>query len=90
MKLTTTQFETLRSSVESMVSGLMESVIEDTTDNYFRDRVMDMLSDKEFTDDEISEIRHKWCDTDDEGGIDNTLYVDFINDVVNNIMEKYK
>jgi len=90
MKLTTKQFENLRVSVESMVSGLVESVIEDTSDNYYRDSVVDMLDENEFTDEDIDVIRETWNDVDDEGGLDNTLYVNFVEDIVNSIMEKYK
>ena len=90
MKLTTEQFESLRSSVESMVSGLVEGVINDTQDEYFRDETMDMLSDEDFTEVEFDEIREIWNDVENESGIDNTLYVNFIEDIVNSIMSKYK
>jgi hypothetical protein len=65
-------------------------MIEDTMDNYYRDEVMDSLDEGDFTDDEIHEIREMWGNVDDEGGIDNEIYTNFVNEIVNSIMEKYK
>jgi predicted transcriptional regulator len=90
MKLTQEQTENLKSSVQTMVTGLLEGVMNDTSDNYFRDRVMDMLDMDEFSDDEIDEIREMWDDVDKEGGIDDSLYVKFVGEIVNSVMEKYK
>ena len=87
MKLTSKKFNILKSSVESMVDGLVESMIEDTMDNYFRDEVMDSLSD-EFTDDEIYELREKWNDIDEEGGVNMDVYNNFVKEIVDGLLKR--
>ena len=90
MKLTKKQFEIIRTSVVSMITGLVESMMCDTMDDYHRDRVLDSLDEDDFTDEEVDELRKMWMDVDKEGGIDDDLYKKFINEVVNSTMEKYK
>jgi hypothetical protein len=87
--MTTEKFEILRNRTEELISRMVSDTIQEMFDNSFRDRIIDDLP-NDWTGDDFDEVYKKFDDTDKEGGIDNTLYVNFIEDLVNSFMEKYK
>ena len=90
MKLTKKQIEDLRSSVESVVSGMVDSLIEETSDEYYRGQVMENLSDEVFSEEEIEEVEEMWNNVDKEGGIDTDILEGFVKEVTDSIMMKYR
>jgi hypothetical protein len=89
MKLSETRIEELRMVVEENVSDLISYSIEELGDNSTREKIIDSLP-SDWTEDEIDIFRHRFCEVENEGGIDNTLYVDFVRDITNSFMKKYE
>jgi len=90
MKLNKLQFENLKTHVESVITGLMETMISDTSDDYYVDQVIDNLDGDLFEEEDYDEIREEWFNTDTNGGIDDDLYKKFVNDFVNSLISKFK
>lgn len=89
MKLTPEKLNELRSVIEQELTIKLDTMLDETMDNEFRDLVIDDLgySEIDFTEDEIDEIREMW----DEGllGIDD-LYDKIIEGITNSIMKKFE
>lgn len=89
MKLTPEKLNELRSVIELELTIKLDTMLDETMDNEFRDLVIDDLgySEIDFTEDEIDEIREMW----DEGllGIDD-LYDKIIEGITNSIMKKFE
>lgn len=90
MKLTPLQSNILRGIISEKLNDEMEIMMENMMDNYFRDGLIDELSDEDFTEDEKDEILEMWDDTDKEGGIDNKVWMDFMEEVVQSMMKKFE
>jgi len=90
MKLNKLQFENIKTHVESVITGLLEVMISDTSDDYYVDQVIDNLDGDLFNEEDYDEIREEWFNTDVDKGIDNDLYEKFVNEVVNSIISRYK
>jgi len=89
MKLTPEKLNELRSVIEQELTIKLDTMLDETMDNEFRDLVIDDLgySEIDFTEDEIDEIREMW----DEGlfGV-NDLYNKIIEGITNSIMKKFE
>ena len=90
MKLNKLQFENIKTHVESVITGLLEVMISDTSDDYYVDQVIDHLDGDLFNEEDYDEIREEWFNTDVDKGIDDELYKKFVNEVVNSIISRYK
>jgi len=84
------QTEIIRTRVESVVTGLVETMVSDLSDDFFRGQVLDNLPKSDFTDDDIEDLHLMMLEVDKEGGIDDKIYTDFIKELVNSIMNKFK
>lgn len=89
MKLTPEKLNELRSVIELELTIKLDTMLDETMDNEFRDLVIDDLGylEIDFTEDEIDEIREMW----NEGllGIDD-LYDKIIEGITNSIMKKFE
>ena len=74
------QTEIIRNNVESVVTGVVETMVSDLSDDFFRGQVLDNLPESDFTDDDIEDLHMMMIEVDKEGGIDNEIYTKFVNE----------
>ena len=83
--MTPEKFESIKKEVRSVMSGLLDTCIEDSTSEFVSDSIWDNLP-NEVADDETK----KCFDKDDEGGIDTDILDKMVEEMTNNFMERFK
>jgi hypothetical protein len=79
----------IREVVKTIVSGIIDSSIEDMDDNYVRDSIIDNISDEDY-DEETEKMIHDNDSFLDEKGIDMEIYNKFVDELTNNFMLRFK
>jgi hypothetical protein len=77
----------IREVVKTIVSGMIDSTIEDISDNYFRERVIDNISEEDY-DEETHEMIHN--DSPEEDGIDMEIYYKLVDQITDQYMGRFK
>jgi len=87
MKLTPEKSNILRDTIGQIINDRLDCFVENLNDNEFREEVTDQLS-EDFTDEEIEELVELWDNNDEDEGIDNNVWMGFIDEILNGIMKR--
>jgi len=87
MKLTPEKSNILRDTIGQIINDRLDCFVESLNDNEFREEVTDQLS-EDFTDEEIEELVELWDNNDEDEGIDNNVWMGFIDEILNGIMKR--